>query len=156
MPAGHSVLLEFHSVACMLLSRSKSALEFQHQAKQRVCCSGQDRVWCSLCRHADLQGMSIGACHCMPVGSTQQHWPFPGHGQEETGYAYIMTHPGMPTVMWEHYFDYGLGGCIKHLIDVRYLAACTPHMACECCRMTVIMQSRYDTGYLACLCSLHL
>ena len=30
--------------------------------------------------------------------STQQHWPFP-HGKWETGYAYIMTHPGMPTVM---------------------------------------------------------
>ena len=23
--------------------------------------------------------------------------------------------------MWEHYFDYGLGGCIKHLIEVRWV-----------------------------------
>ncbi|KAL0051267.1 hypothetical protein WJX82_004481 [Trebouxia sp. C0006] len=53
------------------------------------------------------------------TGSTQQHWPFPGHKAEETGYAYILTHPGMPCIMWEHYFDYGLGGCIKHLIEVR-------------------------------------
>lgn len=68
---------------------------------------------------------AFAACGCVIAGSTQQHWPFPGHGQEETGYAYIMTHPGMPTVMWEHYFDYGLGGCIKHLIDVRYVVPCT-------------------------------
>ncbi|DBA76673.1 TPA: Alpha-amylase A type-1/2 [Trebouxia sp. C0005] len=53
------------------------------------------------------------------TGSTQQHWPFPGHKAEETGYAYILTHPGMPCIMWEHYFDYGLGGCIKHLVEVR-------------------------------------
>jgi alpha-amylase len=52
------------------------------------------------------------------TGSTQQHWPFP-HGQEETGYAYILSHPGMPTVMWEHYFDQGLDGAIKNLINVR-------------------------------------
>ena len=26
----------------------------------------------------------------------------------------------MPCIMWEHYFDHGLGGCIKHLVDVRY------------------------------------
>ncbi len=55
------------------------------------------------------------------AGSTQQHWPFPGHKAEETGYAYILTHPGMPCIMWEHYFDYGLGGCIKHLVEVRWV-----------------------------------
>ena len=26
----------------------------------------------------------------------------------------------MPCIMWEHYFDYGLGGCIKHLVEVRW------------------------------------
>ncbi|VTR93323.1 alpha amylase : Alpha amylase catalytic region OS=Methylobacterium nodulans (strain ORS2060 / LMG 21967) GN=Mnod_0201 PE=4 SV=1: Alpha-amylase [Gemmata massiliana] len=26
----------------------------------------------------------------------------------EQGYAYILTHPGVPTVYWKHYFDWGL------------------------------------------------
>ncbi len=52
------------------------------------------------------------------AGSTQQHWPFPKE-QEECGYAYILTHPGMPCVLWEHYFDYGLKDAISKLIDIR-------------------------------------
>lgn len=55
----------------------------------------------------------------MTAGSTQQHWPFPSGSAEETGYAYILTHPGIPCIMWEHYFDHGFGGCIKHLVEVR-------------------------------------
>ena len=55
----------------------------------------------------------------MSAGSTQQHWPFPSGSAEETGYAYILTHPGIPCIMWEHYFDHGFGGCIKHLVEVR-------------------------------------
>lgn len=38
------------------------------------------------------------------TGSTQAHWPFPKEKILE-GYAYIMTHPGMPTVFWEHLYD---------------------------------------------------
>ena len=57
----------------------------------------------------------------MSAGSTQQHWPFPSGSAEETGYAYILTHPGIPCIMWEHYFDHGFGGCIKHLVEVRYV-----------------------------------
>lgn len=37
------------------------------------------------------------------TGSTQAHWPFPKSKKLE-GYAYIMTHPGMPTVFWEHLY----------------------------------------------------
>jgi alpha-amylase len=36
----------------------------------------------------------------------QNHWPFPG-AKVEQGYAYILTHPGTPTVYWPHYFDWG-------------------------------------------------
>lgn len=37
------------------------------------------------------------------------------------GYAYILTHPGIPCVFWPHYFDYGadLQNRIKALIAVR-------------------------------------
>jgi hypothetical protein len=31
--------------------------------------------------------------------STQQHWPFPDD-KTMVGYAYIMTHPGIPCIFW--------------------------------------------------------
>eukprot|EP00271_Cylindrocystis_brebissonii_P013286 TRINITY_DN329_c0_g3_i1.p1 TRINITY_DN329_c0_g3~~TRINITY_DN329_c0_g3_i1.p1 ORF type:complete len:534 (-),score=92.49 TRINITY_DN329_c0_g3_i1:719-2320(-) len=52
------------------------------------------------------------------TGSTQGHWPFPS-GEVMQGYAYILTHPGVPCVFWDHYFDWGLKEEIKALIAVR-------------------------------------
>lgn len=40
------------------------------------------------------------------TGSTQNHWPFPAESVP-LGYAYILTHPGIPTLFWEHVFDWG-------------------------------------------------
>jgi alpha-amylase len=40
------------------------------------------------------------------TGSTQAHWPFPSDKVLE-GYAYIMTHPGTPTIFWDHLFTWG-------------------------------------------------
>lgn len=50
----------------------------------------------------------------------QNHWPFPG-AKVEQGYAYILTHPGTPTVYWPHYFDWGpdLQNKIRTLIGIR-------------------------------------
>jgi len=44
--------------------------------------------------------------------------------QVEQGYAYILTHPGLPTVFWQHYFDWGsdLRHKIKALINARKVA----------------------------------
>ncbi|NIR31221.1 MAG: alpha-amylase [Gammaproteobacteria bacterium] len=44
--------------------------------------------------------------------------------QVEQGYAYILTHPGVPTVYWKHYFDWGaeLRDKIKALVDARKVA----------------------------------
>ena len=39
---------------------------------------------------------------------------FPGKSVE-MGYAYILTHPGVPCVFWPHYFDWG--GQTRHRID---------------------------------------
>ncbi|KAB1203594.1 putative alpha-amylase 2 [Morella rubra] len=36
----------------------------------------------------------------------QAHWPFPSNHIME-GYAYILTHPGMPTVFYDHFYDWG-------------------------------------------------
>ncbi|KAJ0428660.1 putative alpha-amylase [Helianthus annuus] len=39
------------------------------------------------------------------TGSTQGHWRFPG-GKEMQGYAYILTHPGTPSVFYDHMFSH--------------------------------------------------
>ncbi|MEM7788568.1 MAG: alpha-amylase C-terminal beta-sheet domain-containing protein [Bacteroidota bacterium] len=53
-------------------------------------------------------------------GGGQDHWPFPAN-RLEVGYAYILTHPGTPTVYWPHYFDCGsdLRGTIRSLVQIR-------------------------------------
>ncbi len=35
------------------------------------------------------------------------------------GYAYLLTHPGTPTIYWPHYFDWGVKDKINELISVR-------------------------------------
>ncbi len=52
------------------------------------------------------------------TGSTQAHWSFPAD-KVLMGYAYILTHPGIPTIFWDHLFDWNLGEEIKMLIDIR-------------------------------------
>lgn len=34
-------------------------------------------------------------------------------------YAYILTHPGIPTIYWPHYFDWNLGGAIDAITNAR-------------------------------------
>lgn len=48
----------------------------------------------------------------------QNHWPFPSDKVMQ-GYAYILTHPGVPSVYWVHFFDWGLGNPIKELMNLR-------------------------------------
>jgi alpha-amylase len=55
--------------------------------------------------------------------------PQPDHGQDsfqnnwevEQAYAFILTHPGIPTVYWKHYFDWGddLRWRVQSLINAR-------------------------------------
>mmetsp|Transcript_27047 Transcript_27047/g.80210 ORF Transcript_27047/g.80210 Transcript_27047/m.80210 type:complete len:514 (-) Transcript_27047:319-1860(-) len=54
------------------------------------------------------------------TGSTQAHWPFP-KDKVEIGYAYILTHPGIPCIFWEHMFEWdeGLKNKIVNLMEVR-------------------------------------
>jgi len=41
------------------------------------------------------------------------------------GYAYLLTHPGTPTIYWPHYFDWGVKDQINELIAVRKAAGVT-------------------------------
>jgi len=50
------------------------------------------------------------------TGGTQNHWPFPQEHLMQ-GYAYILTHPGIPCVFWDHFREYGEE--IARLIEVR-------------------------------------
>ena len=45
-------------------------------------------------------------------------WPFPA-GRELAGYAYILTHPGIPCIYWPHFFDWGMKDRITELIRIR-------------------------------------
>ncbi|KAL3840396.1 hypothetical protein ACJIZ3_024987 [Penstemon smallii] len=52
------------------------------------------------------------------TGSTQKLWPFPSDKVIQ-GYAYILTHPGIPSVFYDHFFDWGLKDEISKLIAIR-------------------------------------
>eukprot|EP00262_Sarcandra_glabra_P006628 TRINITY_DN1898_c0_g1_i1.p1 TRINITY_DN1898_c0_g1~~TRINITY_DN1898_c0_g1_i1.p1 ORF type:complete len:418 (+),score=62.92 TRINITY_DN1898_c0_g1_i1:519-1772(+) len=77
----------------------------------------QEAVKGELWRLRDPQGKPPGVMGWWPsravtfldnhdTGSTQAHWPFPsGHIME--GYAYILTHPGIPSVFYDHFYDWG-------------------------------------------------
>ncbi|WP_299070923.1 alpha-amylase family glycosyl hydrolase [Accumulibacter sp.] len=49
---------------------------------------------------------------------------FANNWQVEQGYAHILTHPGVPSVYWKHYFDWGsdLQNKIKALVNARKVA----------------------------------
>ena len=52
------------------------------------------------------------------TGSTQAHWPFPHHAVQQ-GYCYILTHPGTPTVFYDHLFDPEIQRAIETLMRIR-------------------------------------
>ncbi|XP_002972254.2 alpha-amylase type B isozyme [Selaginella moellendorffii] len=52
------------------------------------------------------------------TGSTQKHWPFPAD-KVMLGYVYILTHPGIPCIFYDHYYEWGLKDEIKALLEVR-------------------------------------
>ena len=51
-------------------------------------------------------------------------WPFPADKIMQ-GYAYILTHPGIPCIYWPHLFDWGLKEEISSLIRLRRQAGIT-------------------------------
>ncbi|KAL0913305.1 hypothetical protein M5K25_016756 [Dendrobium thyrsiflorum] len=63
--------------------------------------------------------MSCLAINCVSMFS-EGHWPFPSDHIME-GYAYILTHPGIPTVFYDHFYDWGksIHDQIVKLMDVR-------------------------------------
>jgi len=111
---------------CDWLDAAKHAAAFDFPTKAIL----QEAVrHCQYNRLADREGKPAGLLGWWPrrsvtfvdnhdTGSTQQHWPFPKAGVLE-GYAYILTHPGMPCIFWEHYFEWGLKEQLVALLDLR-------------------------------------
>ncbi|TXG52409.1 hypothetical protein EZV62_021578 [Acer yangbiense] len=52
------------------------------------------------------------------TGSTQKLWPFPSD-KVMLGYTYILTHPGIPSIFYDHFFDWGLKEEITKLVAIR-------------------------------------
>ncbi|XP_021849650.2 alpha-amylase [Spinacia oleracea] len=52
------------------------------------------------------------------TGSTQNLWPFPSD-KVMLGYAYILTHPGIPSIFYDHYMQWGLKEEIVKLTSIR-------------------------------------
>ena len=86
---------------------------------------------CQYWRLKDSRGKPPGVIGWMPThavtfldnhdtGSTQAHWPFP-NDKILIGYAYILTHPGIPCVFWDHVCDWGdnVRNDIKKLMRLR-------------------------------------
>jgi len=95
-------------------STGKETTAFDFTTKgvlQEACRTGQ--YW----RLKDDDGKPAGLLGWMPkyavtfidnhdTGSTQRHWPFPDD-KVMVGYAYTLTHPGIPSLFWDHVVDWG-------------------------------------------------
>ena len=93
-------------------------------------------------------------------GSTQNHWPFP-LDRVLTGYAYILTHPGVPCLQWEALFEQDHLASIGELVRIRkrngiharssvQITCAKPDMYVACIGGRVILKlgPRFDMGAL--------
>ncbi|XP_024544858.1 alpha-amylase [Selaginella moellendorffii] len=89
----------------------------------------QEAVKMELWRLRDKEGRPPGLVGWYPkkavtfvdnhdTGSTQRHWHFPDE-KVHLGYVYILTHPGIPCIFYDHYFYWGLQEQINQLLELR-------------------------------------
>jgi alpha-amylase len=62
----------------------------------------------------------------------QGHWPFPSNRVAQ-GYAYILSHPGTPCVLWDHAFEWGddVRGTVRQVCAARRSAGITSRSSVE-------------------------
>jgi alpha-amylase len=96
---------------------------------------GRTEYW----RLIDSKGKPPGFCGMWPsravtfienhdTGSTLQHWPFPSNKILQ-GYCYILTHPGTPTVFYDHWRDEKFTVSINSMLETRLRAGITSRAA---------------------------
>ncbi|KAJ0026070.1 hypothetical protein Pint_08780 [Pistacia integerrima] len=101
------------------------ATAFDFTTKGILQAAVQGELW----RLKDSNGKSPGLIGILPknavtfidnhdTGSTQKLWPFPSD-KVMLGYAYILTHPGIPSIFYDHFFDWGLKEGISKLAAIR-------------------------------------
>ncbi|MGD9642224.1 MAG: alpha-amylase C-terminal beta-sheet domain-containing protein [Elusimicrobiales bacterium] len=84
-----------------------------------------------------------------PDGKVQERgWPFPSD-KVLAGYAYILTHPGIPCVYWPHFFDWGLKPQLTGLIKIRAAAGVTASSSVNIVRAERGLYAAYIDGTLA-------
>ncbi|KAK1555446.1 hypothetical protein Q3G72_026539 [Acer saccharum] len=49
---------------------------------------------------------------------SQKIWPFPGE-KVSLGYVYILTHPGIPSIFYDHFFEWGKKEELTKLVAIR-------------------------------------
>ncbi|KAL5705734.1 alpha-amylase [Ranunculus cassubicifolius] len=127
----------------------------------------ENELW----RLIDANGRSPGMIGILPknsvtfienhdTGSTQKLWPFPSDKVMQ-GYAYILTHPGIPSIFYDHFFDWGLKEEIAKLAAIRSRNGITPNSSVHIIasdadlyiaaideKIIVKIGSRYDVGNL--------
>ncbi|XP_058097141.1 alpha-amylase [Magnolia sinica] len=94
------------------------------------------------------------------TGSTQQLWPFPSDKVMQ-GYAYVLTHPGIPSIFYDHFFTWGLKEEIGRLASIRSSNGIRPTSTCRVIasdadlylaaideKIIAKIGSRYDVGNL--------
>uniref|UniRef100_A0A0E0M208 alpha-amylase n=1 Tax=Oryza punctata TaxID=4537 RepID=A0A0E0M208_ORYPU len=100
-----------------------SAFDFTTKGELQAAVQGE--LW----RMKDGNGKAPGMIGWLPekavtfidnhdTGSTQNSWPFPSDKVMQ-GYAYILTHPGVPCIFYDHVFDWNLKQEISALATVR-------------------------------------
>ncbi|KAK3123654.1 hypothetical protein QOZ80_8AG0634190 [Eleusine coracana subsp. coracana] len=101
------------------------AMAFDFPTKGLLQAGVQGELW----RLRDGNGKAAGLIGWMPektvtfvdnhdTGSTQHLWPFPSDKLMQ-GYAYILTHPGVPCIFYDHMFDWNLKQEISTLAAIR-------------------------------------
>ncbi|WOL20027.1 hypothetical protein Cni_G28829 [Canna indica] len=101
------------------------ATAFDFTTKGVLQAAVQGELW----RMRDPQGKAPGMMGWLPekavtfvdnhdTGSTQKLWPFPSDKVMQ-GYAYILTHPGIPSIFYDHLFDWGFKEQISQLAEIR-------------------------------------
>ncbi|WVZ92520.1 hypothetical protein U9M48_038577 [Paspalum notatum var. saurae] len=101
------------------------AMAFDFTTKGLLQAGVQGELW----RLRDAAGKAAGMIGWAPekavtfvdnhdTGSTQKLWPFPSDKVMQ-GYAYILTHPGVPCIFYDHMFDWNLKQEISTLAAIR-------------------------------------
>mmetsp|Transcript_9338 Transcript_9338/g.24035 ORF Transcript_9338/g.24035 Transcript_9338/m.24035 type:complete len:548 (+) Transcript_9338:340-1983(+) len=109
---------------CVSTGNRAAAFDFTTKAVLQEAVAKRQR-WRLMDEHGNPPGLiGLSPAHAVTfidnhdTGSSLQHWPFPrAHLQE--GYAYVLSHPGTPCVLYDDMQDPVCGPSIRQLLRMR-------------------------------------